>query len=157
MIYLDNAATTYPKPIVVKHAVSNSFSYAANPGRAGHRLSIKASEILFSCRENISKLLNFQKPENVILLSSCTMALNTVMKGLLRKGDHVIISSLEHNSVLRPLKRLKDEGMISFDVATVYEEDNERTIDSFRKLIRDNTKLCICTHASNVFGIKLPI
>ena len=120
MIYLDNAATTYPKPPGVIQAVKNSFSYGANPGRSGHKLSIKASEALYNCRENIGKLLNFQKPENIILLPSCTMALNTVIKGLLKKGDHVVISSLEHNSVLRPLKRLSDDGIIHFDVAKVY-------------------------------------
>ena len=157
MIYLDNAATTYPKPPAVIKAVNNTFAYSANPGRAGHKMSIKASEILYGCRERIGKLLNFDITENIILLPSCTMALNTVIKGTLERGDHVVISSLEHNSVLRPLKRLADDGIITFDVAKVYEKDMDATVDSFRKLIRDNTKLCVCTHASNVFGVKLPV
>lgn len=157
MIYLDNAATTYPKPRTVIKAVNNSFSYSANPGRAGHMMSIKASEVLYSCREKIGKLISFDKFENIILLPSCTMALNTVIKGTLKKGDHVVISSLEHNSVLRPLERMADEGIITFDVAKVFERDNDATVDSFRKSIRDNTKLCICTHASNVSGVKLPV
>ncbi len=157
MIYLDNAATTYPKPKPVADAVRNSFLYCANPGRSGYKSSIKASEFMLGCREKIARFINFDKPENVILMSSCTMALNTVIKGTLKKGDHVIISSLEHNSVLRPVKRLADEGIITFDVADVFEGDNNKTIDSFRKLIKKNTKLCVCTHASNVFGIKLPI
>ena len=157
MIYLDNAATSYPKPKMVIDAVNKSFIHTANPGRSGYKASINASELLFKCREKIGKLVNFNKPENVILMSSCTIALNTVIKGTLKKGDHVIISSLEHNSVVRPIKRLADERIITYDVAEVFEGDNDKTVDSFRRCIKDNTKLCICTHASNVFGIKLPI
>ncbi len=157
MIYLDNAATTYPKPQVVRNAVSESFSYCANPGRAGHRLSIKASEVVYSCREKLCELFKFNKPENVILTQSCTFALNTVIKGVLRKGDHVVISSLEHNSVLRPVEKLSKAGIITYSVAEVFEADDDRTLDSFRKSMKDNTKLVVCTHASNVFGIRLPI
>ncbi len=157
MIYLDNAATTYPKPQIVRNAVSNSFSYSANPGRAGHRLSIKASEVVYSCRERLCELFKFNKPENIILTQSCTFALNTVIKGVLSKGDHVVISSLEHNSVLRPVEKLSKAGIITYSVAEVFEGDDDRTLDSFRKAMKDNTKLVVCTHASNVFGIKLPI
>ncbi len=157
MIYLDNAATTYPKPQSVKNAVYESFSYCANPGRAGHKLSIKASEAVYNCRNKLCNLFNFHKPENIIFTQSCTFALNTVIKGTLQKGDHVVISSLEHNSVLRPIDKLSNSGLISYSVAEVFEGDDDRTLDSFRKAIKDNTKLVICTHASNVFGIKLPI
>lgn len=157
MIYLDNAATTFPKPKSVVQAVNYSFLYSANPGRSGHKLSVKASEILYECREKICELINFQNPQNVILMNSCTMALNTVIKGSLKKGDHVIISSLDHNSVLRPLIRLEEEGIITYDIAEVFEGDDDKTVDSFRKLIKSNTKLCVCTHASNVFGVKLPV
>ncbi len=157
MIYLDNAATTYPKPLSVRKAVSDSFSYCANPGRAGHRLSIKASESIFNCRNKLCSFFNSDKPENVILTPSCTFALNTVIKGVLSKGDHVVISSLEHNSVLRPLEKLSQKGLITYSIAEVFEADDDRTLDSFRSSIRDNTKLVVCTHASNVFGIRLPI
>ncbi len=157
MIYLDNAATTFPKPQPVLKAVNTSFLYSANPGRAGHRLSIKASEAIYSCRNQICELFNFDKPENIILTSGCTFALNTVIKGVLNKGDHVVISSLEHNSVLRPLEKLSSVGYISYSVAEVFESDDDKTVDSFRKAIKDNTRLVVCTHASNVFGIKLPI
>ncbi|MBQ4568753.1 MAG: aminotransferase class V-fold PLP-dependent enzyme [Ruminococcus sp.] len=157
MIYLDNAATTFPKPLSVKNAVNNSFLYSANPGRAGHSMSIKAAQTLFDCRNNICRLFNFDKPENVILTPGCTFALNTVIKGVLNKGDHVVISSLEHNSVSRPLEMLREKGIISYNVAKVYEKDPDKTIDSFRNALRDNTKLVVCTHASNVFGIKLPV
>lgn len=157
MIYLDNAATTFPKPDSVRRAVADTFLYAANPGRSGHRLSIKASETVYNCRSKICELFNFDKPENVILTPSCTVALNTVIKGVLSKGDHVVISSLEHNSVVRPLEKLSEKGIITYSVAEVFEDDDDRTIDSFRRAFRDNTKLVVCTHASNVFGIKLPV
>lgn len=157
MIYLDNAATTFPKPLYVRQAVNHSFSYCANPGRAGHRMSLKASESIYECRNKLSQLFNYDKPENVILTSGCTFALNTVIKGVLKRGDHVVISSLEHNSVLRPLEKLAESGDITYSVAEVFECDDDRTIDSFRKAFRDKTKLVVCTHASNVFGIKLPI
>lgn len=157
MIYLDNAATTFPKPLSVRKAVDSAFGYSANPGRAGHKLSIKASEKIYDCRNGLCKFFNCGNPENVILTSGCTVSLNTVIKGVLSKGDHVVISSLEHNSVVRPLEKLNSLGIIAYDVAKVYEGDDDRTIDSFRKLIKDNTKLVVCTHASNVFGVKLPV
>jgi len=115
------------------------------------------SEEIFNTRQKICKLLSFENPEKVILTPSCTVALNTVIKGILKKGDHAVISSLEHNSVLRPIQKLADAGFITYDVAEVFEGDDDRTLDSFRKAFKDKTKLCICTHASNVFGIKLPI
>ncbi|MEE0872124.1 MAG: aminotransferase class V-fold PLP-dependent enzyme [Ruminococcus sp.] len=156
MIYLDNGATTFPKPRAVVGAVCNSLMrFGANPGRSGHRLSIRASEILFRCREQAAELFGLDKPENIIFTQNCTTALNTVIHGLLKKGDHVVISSLEHNAVLRPVEALKDEG-ISYTVAEVVEGDDEKTISNFRSALRENTALVVCTHASNVFGVKLP-
>ncbi len=157
MIYLDNAATSYPKPLQVKKAVSSSFSYSANPGRAGHRLSIKASEEIYNCRNKIANMFGVDSPEKVIFTSGCTVALNTVIKGTLQKGDHVIVSSLEHNSVLRPLQKLSDSGLIEYSVCTVFPEDDNKTLDSFRQNIKKNTKLAICSHASNVFGVLSPV
>ena len=157
MIYLDNAATSFPKPQVVRNSVMNSFNYSANPGRAGHKLSIKAAEMLFECRNNIGNLINFSNLEKIILTPGCTFAINTVIKGVLKKGDHVVISSLEHNSVVRPLQKLADLGLVKYDIAKVYEADDDKTVDSFRKAFRDNTRLVVCTHASNVFGYKLPV
>ena len=156
MIYLDNGATTFPKPRAVVGAVCNTLMrFGANPGRSGHRLSIRASEILFRCREQAAELFGLDKPENIIFTQNCTTALNTVIHGLLKKGDHVVISSLEHNAVLRPVEALKDEG-ISYTVAEVVEGDDEKTISNFRSALRENTALVVCTHASNVFGVKLP-
>ena len=102
-------------------------------------------------------MLNLKDVEKCILTPSCTISLNTVIYGVLKKGDHVVISSLEHNSVVRPVKRLSDMGIITYDIAEVFEADDDRTIESFRKCMNNKTKLVICTHASNVFGIKLPV
>lgn len=157
MIYFDNGATTFPKPKSVRMAVSNALSnLGANPGRSGHKMSLKSSEIIFKCRENAAKLFDINTPENIIFTLNCTEALNIVIKGILKPGDHAIISSLEHNAVIRPLEHLRDSG-IEYTVADVIPYDDELTIDNFRNAIKDNTKIIICTHASNVFGIKLPI
>ena len=157
MIYLDNAATTFPKPPTVMKACADAMRFGANPGRSGYRLSLNASQKLYECRQKASDFFNLLNVENCILTPSCTVSLNTVIYGVLKKGDHVVISSLEHNSVLRPIERLKDMGIINYDVAEVFEKDDDRTIESFRKCMNDKTKLVICTHASNVFGIKLPV
>lgn len=156
MIYLDNGATTFPKPQRVLNAVNTANKYySANPGRGGHRLAIKASEFVYKTRANAADFFGVNDAENVIFTLNCTVALNIVIKGILKSGDHVVISSLEHNAVLRPLEKLKDKG-ITYSIAQVYEGDDDRTIDSFRNSFRDNTRLCICTMGSNVFGIKLP-
>lgn len=156
MIYFDNGATTYPKPKSVISAVNRALNNFANPGRSGHSLSIKSSEVIFDCRQNIARLFDTDKPENVIFTLNCTTALNTVIKGILKKGDHVIISSLEHNAVLRPVAALGEKG-VQYSVAGVVEGDDDKTLDNFRSLINSRTKMIICTHASNVFGVKLPI
>ncbi len=157
MIYFDNGATTFPKPRSVKIAVNKALSYyGANPGRSGHKMSVKSSEVMYECRENAAKLFGTDNPEKVIFTLNCTSALNTVIKGILKKGDHAIISSLEHNAVLRPLEFLKGRG-VEYSVANYVPYDDEATIDNLRNAIKDNTKLVICTHASNVFGVKLPI
>lgn len=157
MIYLDNAATTFPKPAAVISALNDMSRKCANPGRSGYRLALNASETVFNCRQKAADFFNLKDVEKCILTPSCTISLNTVIYGVLKKGDHVVISSLEHNSVLRPIKKLSDMGIITYDVAEVYEADDDRTVDSFRKCMNNKTKLVICTHASNVFGIKLPV
>lgn len=156
MIYFDNGATSFPKPRSVVNAVNYAMNNCANPGRSGHILSTKSSELIFECRENLARLFDTDNSENIIFTNNCTTALNTVIKGTLKSGDHVIISSLEHNAVLRPVAALEKQG-VSYSVAQVVQGDDERTIDNFRELINAKTKMIICTHASNVFGIKLPV
>lgn len=157
MIYFDNAATTYPKPQSVILASNNALKNSANPGRSGYKSSLKASELIFDCRQKAADFFSLKDVENCILTPSCTVSLNTVIYGTLKKGDHCVISSLEHNSVLRPVKKLKDMGVISYDIAEVFYDDEDKTLESFRKCMNDKTKLVITTHASNVFGIKLPV
>lgn len=157
MIYLDNSATTYPKPPTVYQAVNNAVSiYGFNPGRGGYRQSIRASEKVFETRGIIKKFFNVSSEENVIFTSGCTQSLNMVIKGVLKRGDHVVISSMEHNAVLRPVQKLSDNGIISYTVAEVT-ADNDETLENFRKAVNNRTRLFICTHASNVFGIRLPV
>lgn len=157
MIYLDNAATTFPKPSSVIKAVYNAQSfYGANPGRGGHRFSIRAGEIVFLCRERLGKMFGC-KSENVAFTNNCTTALNTAINGILKKGDHVVISSLEHNSVLRPIHALSQKGIISYSVARVNPFDDNETLRSFAYNIKENTVAVIVTHVSNVFGTVLPV
>ena len=157
MIYLDNSATTYPKPPTVYRAVNNAVRmYGFNPGRGGYRQSIRASEKVFDTRSIIKRFFNVSSEENVIFTSGCTQSLNTVIKGVLKRGDHVVISSMEHNAVLRPVQKLSDNGIISYTVAEIT-ADNDETLENFRKAINNRTRLFICTHASNVFGIRLPV
>lgn len=155
MIYLDNAATTSKKPPNVMSAVLLGMQkYSANPGRSGHRASMEAAEAVFRARTKVAKFFNADSEENVVFTPSCTFALNCVIKGLLKEGDHVIVSEFEHNAVMRPLEKLKSEGKITYSVAAV---EGKETIKNFEKLIKQNTKLIICTHASNVLGTVLPI
>lgn len=157
MIYLDNAATTFPKPMSVVREVNMAMTrYGANPGRSGHRLAMKAGKMIYDCRLKLAKMFNVQSEENVVFTLNCTQSINLVLKGLLKEGDHVVISDVEHNSVTRPLSALQKRG-ITFTQATVYENDNDKTVQSFRDAINKNTRLIACTHASNVWGIRLPI
>lgn len=158
MIYLDNSATTYPKPLSVYNAVLNSIkNYGANPGRSGHTMSRKSGEELDKCRKSIAKMFGVKNPSNVAITLNCTQALNMVIKGLLKPGAHVVTSCIEHNAVMRPLNKLEKDGIITYTAAEVYPGDNEKTLDSFRKAINSKTSLIVCTHASNVWGIKLPV
>ena len=158
MIYLDNSATTFPKPASVIQAMNNaSRNYSFNPGRGGYRQSLKASEIVYNTRSKVKSFFNALSEESVIFTYNCTHALNMAVKGVLNRGDHAVISSLEHNAVLRPIQRLADSGFITYTVAEVVPGDDEQTLDNFRKAINSRTRLFVCTHASNVFGIRLPV
>lgn len=157
MIYFDNAATTLIKPKSVYSAVEKSMKhYGANPGRSGHALAMRAAESVYSSRVKVARLFGCAKEENVVFTLNGTMALNMAIKGVAQRGDHFIISGLEHNAVARPIHALKSSGVIDYDIATVYGDD-EKTLQSFERLIRKNTRAIVCTHVSNVFGNILPI
>ena len=158
MIYFDNSATTYPKPFTVSKAVMESIKkYGANPGRSGHSMSRISGMEIEQCRKVAADMFGVENPHNIAFTLNCTQALNMVIKGILKEGDHVVTSCIEHNAVMRPLNKLKKDGLITYTVAQVYPGNNDMTVDSFRKAINSKTKLIVCTHASNVWGIKLPI
>lgn len=156
MIYFDNAATTFPKPPCVAKAVQEALvRYGANPGRGGHDLSIETARRVYRCRELAAQLFCCQ-PEQVVFTKNCTESLNIVIKGVLRPGDHVIISDLEHNAVYRVVDALARQGLITYSVAETCPSD-EKTVWNFEHLIRPNTRLIVCTQGSNVFGVRVPV
>jgi cysteine desulfurase family protein len=158
MIYLDNAATTFPKPKSVRRAVQTAMrKYGANPGRSGHDMAAVTAERIFACRRRAAALFGLPAEELVIFTSNCTSALNFAIKGLVRKGDHIVTSDLEHNAVLRPLEKLRLDGVITYSKAKVIPGDFAATLESFRALFQPNTSLVVCAHASNVFGAVLPV
>lgn len=156
MIYFDNAATTFPKPMRVARAVQNAMErYGANPGRSGHRLSMNTAAKVYECREAVAGLFGAEV-DQVVFTANCSHALNIAIKGCLRQGDHVIISDFEHNSVLRPVHALAQRGLITYSVAeTAF--DQAQTVAAFEALITERTRLIACTHASNAFGVRLPV
>lgn len=156
MIYFDNGATSYPKPFSVVNAVQRSFcDFCANPGRGGYKSAMKSAEMIYNAREAAAELFNAET-ENVIFTSGCTYSLNAAIKGLCRRGSHFVISDLEHNSVVRPLEKLKKSGMCDYSVAKI-EADDRNTVRNFANAFRKNTVAVICTLSSNVFGIMPPI
>lgn len=156
MIYLDNAATSYPKPEEVYKAVDKCFrEYGANPGRSGHKLALKAGRSIYETRELMCQLFNIDNPMQIIFTYNATDSLNLAIKGVLNKGDHVITSGMEHNSLIRPIKALEQIGVEN----TIVECDDEGFIklDKLKGAIKENTKLIAVTHASNVTGTLMPI
>ncbi len=156
MIYLDNAATTFPKPEAVYNSMMDCMkNYCANPGRAGHKLAMKAAREIYDARENIAKLFNIDNPMNVVFTNNATDSLNLAIKGVVSTGDHIITTSMEHNSVIRPIKALEKLGIEN----TIVECDKEGFLDikDLEKAIRPNTKLIVTTHASNVCGTLIDI
>ena len=151
MIYLDNAATGGFKPVSVQNAVSASLKLCANPGRSGHRLSVALAQRVYACRVLLSELFQGYGPEHVIFTKSCTEGLNLATLGVLDKGDHVVATALEHNSVLRPLEHLKRAGKITYSVAPLTEGNVEP--ETIASLVTDKTRLVVVTSASNVTGV----
>lgn len=156
MIYLDNAATSYPKPEVVYEAIMNQMREAgANPGRSGHKMAIEAGRQIFAARENVAKLFNIDNPMQVVFTGNATESLNLAIKGVLRPGDHVITTSMEHNSILRPIKTLEKLGIENTIIQCDFAGRVE--VDAVRGSIKDNTRLIVMTHASNVTGTLMPL
>ena len=156
MIYLDNAATTQKKPDQVLEAMVAALQSMGNSSRGTHGGALKSARSVFSARENISRLFNGPGPERVVFAANATEALNIALGGLFRKGDHVITTALEHNSVLRPLYRLEAEGIIQLSIVPA---DKRGCVDydDFSRLIQPNTRAMVCTQASNLTGNALDL
>ncbi len=156
MIYLDNTATSYPKPAVVAEAMLAAIESAGNPGRASHALARKASQILSETRSRIARFIGCDDASRIVLTSGCTDSLNIAIKGTLKRGDHVITTRLEHNSVLRPLRRLEQDGIVSL---TLVGFDSAGYIDpaEVKSAIRPETRMIAMTSASNVLGSVQPV
>lgn len=149
MIYFDNAATSLPKPECVTEAVARALASFGGAGRGGHEPSLLASRRIYAARVALAKLFG-AKPEQIIFTSNATESLNLVINGLLTAKDHAITTALEHNSVLRPLYRLKSQGM---GLSVISADKNEALdYEAFEKNIKPETKAVICTHASNLTG-----
>lgn len=156
-IYFDNAATSGTKPDTVINAVCDCLeNMNANPGRSAHALSIKAAEIIYNTREIIGELFNFSDTENIILTKNATEALNIAIYGTLKSGDEVITTSMEHNSVLRPLNHLKSQGKITLKILRA-DKNGVIPPQQVKRAITDKTKLIAITSASNVSGTKLDL
>lgn len=155
MIYFDNAATTLQKPKEVIEAVVEAMTSLGNAGRGSTDASMEASHLIFEARENIAKFFNIKDSSNVVFTSNSTEALNIVIKGIFKSGDHVITTALEHNSVLRPLYEMESRG-VELSIIESNSIGNISYID-MEKAIKNNTRAIICTHASNLTGNLLDI
>lgn len=156
MIYLDNGATSFPKPKAMIDSMSRCMlDYCGNPGRSGHFMSMKTGDEIYKARKNLAKLFNIGNPGRIIFTVNTTGALNQGIQGVLKEGDHVITTCMEHNSVLRPLKMLESKGIEH----TIVKCDKTGSINlrDIKAAIKNNTYMIVCTHASNVTGTILPI
>ncbi len=157
MIYLDNAATSFPKPPMVVRAMAGTLQkLGGNPGRSGHSLSLCGGRIIQNCRELLAEAFDAPAPENVIFFPSCTEALNTAIRGMLYEGDEVICSHAEHNAVMRVLKGLEEQGAIRVR-PLMPNSMGLITTETVRSAITPKTALCVICHASNVTGIIQPV
>lgn len=157
MIYLDNAATSYPKPPQVSRTAAGVMEkLGANPGRGGHRLALAAGRVVQTCREEAARLFRMEAPERVIFTSGCTEALNLAIAGTLHPGDEVLVTPFEHNAVMRPLQRYVDWGQIT---VRVLEADRLGLVQphALQAAIGPKTALVIAGHASNVSGVVQPV
>ena len=155
-IYLDNASTTFPKAPNVANAMANYITnYGININRGSYALAYDVEDIIYTTRQRLNTLFNGHDPSHVIFTQNVTMSLNMVIKGLLKAGDHVLVSSMEHNAVMRPLTQLLDKG-ITFDTIPC-DSTGSIQMDSIEPLIRPNTVAMIINHASNVCGTIQPL
>lgn len=157
MIYFDNASTSWPKPKEVLDEVTSYFYHVGvNPSRGAYQQALHAEQIVSETREGLAEMFNVQDPDHLCFTLNATQSLNIVLKGLLKPGDHVLISNFEHNSIIRPLERILQTKGISY---TVYESDKDGffNVEQIENLITDKTRLITCNHGSNVIGVINPL
>ena len=152
MIYLDNGATSFPKPQAVTQAVARALEQGANPGRGGYGAAMEAGNLVLNCREAAGRLFHC-KPEQVVLTANCTQGLNIAIGSLVKEGDRVLISGFEHNAVVRPLYARKADLRIAGRRLFQWEE----ILESFRRELRRGVDAAVFTYVSNVFGYILPV
>lgn len=156
MIYLDNAATTFPKPQCVNAEIERCLKeYCGNPGRSGHILSVKAAEKIYLCRQAISDMFG-GIPERVVFTLNATYALNIAIKSLIKKDSHVLISNMEHNSVFRVINNLYENNYIDYSIFNVM-QSTDKILKELASKVKYNTDMLILTHASNICGKIFPI
>jgi len=157
MIYLDHAATSYPKPMGVYRAMSQALHrFGANPGRGGYPMSMDTAEMIARCRMAAATFFGVHDERRVIFTSGCTHALNIVINSFTSGGGRIAVSDMEHNAVMRPLHAVSPRYPV-YDVAAVIPGDTEATLAAFRRVITPRTRAIVCTHASNVTGEVMPI
>ena len=157
MIYLDNAATSWPKPPAVVRAMAGTLQkLGGNPGRSGHALSLCGGRVIQRCREVLGEAFGAPAPENVIFTANCTESLNLAIRGMLCEGDEVICSHAEHNAVMRVLKGLEEAGQIRVRVLAP-NSMGLATPEGLRAAVTPRTALCVICHASNVTGFIQPV
>ncbi|MBM7557315.1 aminotransferase class V-fold PLP-dependent enzyme [Halanaerobacter jeridensis] len=157
MIYFDNAATTWQKPEQVYQTVDDVLrNKSGNPSRGSHQISLDASRVIFKVRKKLADFFNIQDSSQLAFTKNATESSNLIFKGFLNSGDHVIISSLEHNAITRPLHRLEEEGVIDLTVVDT-EQGSAEFLTRIKEAITPQTKLVALTHASNVTGNILPV
>lgn len=156
IIYFDNAATTFPKPAEVISEVTSVMRYrCGNPGRSSHKIALAASDAIYECREKLAGMFGGTL-EKLIFTQNATHALNMGIKTVLHRGEHVLISDIEHNSVIRPVAALADKGLITYDIYTAY-EDSELQLRELKSKLRPKTSMICACHHSNICNFVLPI
>lgn len=157
IIYLDHAATSWPKPVQVVEAVTHAIAYGgANPGRGSHKLAVQASRVMFQTRKQLAKLLGVANPVDIVFADNTTTALNLAIKGWVKPGDHVVATMVEHNSVRRPLEYLKRTQGIQVTYVEANAE-GEITPEQIKTALNSRTSLVVASHSSNLLGSILPL
>ncbi|CAG7643339.1 putative cysteine desulfurase [Paenibacillus solanacearum] len=157
IVYLDHAASSWPKPPKVMEAMVQCMEqYAANPGRGSHEMAVKASRVLFEGRKSLANLFRVKNPNDISYTLNTTMSLNIAIKGFVQEGDHIICTAIEHNSVRRPLEYLKKTKGIKISYVKTNAK-GELSVDDIANEFTANTRLVVCTHGSNLLGSLLPI